>query len=241
MRFMEGRFLIGYARVSTEDQDLRLQIDAIRRYGGPDMPIIREKKSGKSLKNRKLYRALDLLRPGDRIVVWKLDRLGRSVKDLITVVETLEAVGADLVSLTEGIDTSTAMGRFFFHIMAAIAELERGMISERTKAGMLAKKLADPNFTAGAPPKIEGVPARLAQIQVLYDAGEIELAPKYRQRGPNKGQRAGYTLKGRGKLEPLREALNACAPGAPEIKSSLTISRWLEDGCPGLKLREDDK
>ncbi len=238
---MEDRFLIGYARVSTEDQELRLQIDALKKYGVPESKIITEKKSGKKLRNRKLYQLItEFLREGDRIVVWKLDRLGRSVKELVEIVELIEKSGADFISLTEGINTSTAAGRMYFHMFAAIAEFERGLISERTKAGMLAKKLADPDYRAGAKNKIADVPARIEQVQEFYDSGEIVLLAKYKQRGPKKGERSGYTVR-RGVLGPLMDALNECVKDEKPITNTLTISRWMEDGCRGLKLREEDE
>ncbi|MEY1555349.1 recombinase family protein [Yoonia sp. R2331] len=223
---MDGRFLIGYARVSTEDQDLRLQVQAMERYGVPPGRIIKEKMSGKSLRGRKLNTALKYLRPGDRIVVWKLDRLARSVKDMIRVVETIEKAGADLVSLTEGVDTSTAMGRFFFHIIASIAELERGMISERTKAGMAARKAKDPDVKWGAKHWFDDFPKRRKHVQGLYNAGEFTLQPN------GKG---GVKIKGMSALALMAE-INA--PGvigdALPVKNAETIRRWLRAGAPGL-------
>lgn len=106
---------------------------------------------------------------------------------------------------------------------------------------MLAKKLADPTYRAGAKPSIEGVPARLEQLQALYDAGEFEIIPKFKQRGPDKGKPCGYAIKGRGYLNSLRTVLNDCVKGEKPIKNTLTISRWLEAGCPGMVLRDEDK
>lgn len=221
---MEDRFLVGYARVSKDDQDLSLQIDALTRYGVPPNSIIQEKMSGKSLSNRKLAKMLDHLRRGDRVVVWKLDRLGRSVKDMITVVERIEEAGADLVSLTEGVDTSTAMGRFFFHIIASIAELERGMISERTKAGMAARKAADPDVKWGAKHWFMDHPKRQAHIQGLYNAGEFHLVSR---------MGGGVTIKGMTAGALMAEA-NAADPEAKPVKNAESIRRWLRDGARGL-------
>lgn len=221
---MQERFLIGYARVSTDDQDLSMQIDALRRYGIQERQIVTEKVSGKSLKNRKLRELLTWLRPGDRIVVWKLDRLGRSVKDLIAIIEKIEASGADLVSLTEGVDTSTAMGRFFFHIMGAIAELERGMVSERTKAGIAARKAADPDAKWGSKHWFHDHPKRQKHVQGLYNGGEFRLV-KRAQGGVNiKGMTAGT----------LMQEANAADPDARKITNSETIRRWLREGAKGL-------
>lgn len=135
----EGR-LIGYARVSTEDQDMGLQIDALRRAGVPDDQIYREKVSGVSTRRYQLYLALKILRPGDTLVVWKLDRLGRSMLDLLTKVQSLHDRGIAFRSLTEGIDGNTSGGRFLLGVLAAGAQFERDMIAERTKAGMARRK-----------------------------------------------------------------------------------------------------
>ncbi len=197
--------------------------------------IIQEKISGKTLKNRAIWRAVQYMRAGDRVVVWKLDRLGRSVKDLIELVEFIEARGGDLVSLTDGIDTSTAMGRFFFHIMAAIAELERGMTSERTIAGMAARKAADPDVKWGAKHWFNDHPKRKDHIQGLYNAGEFTLesrpTPKYKRAVTAKGMTAGA----------LMAEANAADPEAKEIKNAESVRRWLREGAPGLEytLSED--
>jgi len=99
---MEKRYLIGYAWVSTEDQDLRLQIEALKRYGVPESRIITEKKSGATLHGRKLYDILSHgIGRGERLMVWKLDRLGRSMQELIQIVEMIEEAGADFVSITD--------------------------------------------------------------------------------------------------------------------------------------------
>jgi len=130
--------LIGYARVSTEDQNLDLQLQALTDAGCDK--IFSDKKGG-TLKTRKgLEDALSHLRPGDTLVVWKLDRLSRTVKQLIDLVSELESKTINFKSLTNGIDTTTSAGRFFFHIMASLAQMERELISERTKAGLAAGK-----------------------------------------------------------------------------------------------------
>lgn len=135
----EGR-LIGYARVSTEDQDMGLQIDALRRAGIPDEQIYREKVSGVSARRYQLSLALKILRPGDTLVVWKLDRLGRSMLDLLTKVKDLTDRGIAFRSLTDGIDGNTPGGRFLLGVLAAGAQFERELIGERTKAGMARRK-----------------------------------------------------------------------------------------------------
>ncbi|EPQ9410810.1 TPA: recombinase family protein [Klebsiella quasipneumoniae subsp. similipneumoniae] len=130
--------LIGYARVSTGDQNLDLQKNALIRA---ECELVYEDMgSGKNARRPGLKRALRRLRPGDVLVVWKLDRLGRSVRDLITLVSELQARGVNFRSLTDSIDTSTPAGRFFFHVMSALAEMERELIVERTRAGLAAAR-----------------------------------------------------------------------------------------------------
>ena len=130
--------LIGYARVSTGDQNLDLQKNAL--FRAECEQVFEDTASGKNARRPGLKRALRLLRPGDVLVVWKLDRLGRSVRDLITLVSELQARGVNFRSLTDSIDTSTPAGRFFFHVMSALAEMERELIVERTRAGLAAAR-----------------------------------------------------------------------------------------------------
>ncbi|AUV36958.1 TPA: recombinase family protein [Klebsiella pneumoniae] len=130
--------LIGYARVSTGDQNLDLQKNALIR--AECELVFEDMASGKNARRPGLKRALRRLRPGDVLVVWKLDRLGRSVRDLITLVSELQARGVNFRSLTDSIDTSTPAGRFFFHVMSALAEMERELIVERTRAGLAAAR-----------------------------------------------------------------------------------------------------
>lgn len=126
--------LIGYARVSTRDQNLILQLDALKAAGCK--PIFEDKVSGVARSRPGLEKTLATLEQGDTLVVWKLDRLGRTVKQLVEFVGDLQQRGIEFRSLTEGIDTSTPAGRFFFHIIAAMAEMERELIRERTRAGL---------------------------------------------------------------------------------------------------------
>lgn len=126
--------LIGYARVSTHDQDLSLQLDALERAGCEK--LFTEKASGAQRDRPELKAALNYLRQGDTLVVWKLDRLARSLRQLIDTVESLNARKIGLQSLTEAIDTTTSGGKLIFHIFAALAEFERAVIRERTNAGL---------------------------------------------------------------------------------------------------------
>ena len=129
---------IGYARVSTQDQDLRLQYEALRQV--PCDKIYEDKASGDKTSREGLKLAMDVLRENDTLVVWKLDRLGRSVRDLVNIVTDLEQRGVHLKSLTDQIDTSTTAGRFFFHVMASLAQMERDLTVERTRAGLEAAR-----------------------------------------------------------------------------------------------------
>jgi DNA invertase Pin-like site-specific DNA recombinase len=125
---------IGYARVSTQDQKLELQLDALTHHGCE--VVFKEKKSGKSKDRPELEKLISQLRAGDTVVVWKLDRLGRSLRDLIDLVAEFQKKGVDFVSLQDGINTATSTGRFTFNIFASLAEFEREIIRERTKAGL---------------------------------------------------------------------------------------------------------
>jgi DNA invertase Pin-like site-specific DNA recombinase len=131
---IESTMMIGYARVSTQDQSLELQIAALKKAGCKK--IMDDKLSGSRAERPGLTKVLDLLRKGDTLVVWKLDRLGRSVKNLVDLVADLHRQGVQFKSLTDSIDTATASGRFFFHVMASLAEMERELTIERTRAGL---------------------------------------------------------------------------------------------------------
>ena len=132
--------LIGYARVSTLDQNLDLQIKALKKAGCKK--VLDDKVSGAKAERPGLTKAFEMLRKGDVLVVWKLDRLGRSVKNLVDLVGQLHKQGVQFKSLTDSIDTSTPSGRFFFHVMASLAQMERELTVERTRAGLqLARQL----------------------------------------------------------------------------------------------------
>ena len=138
---------IGYARVSTRDQNLEMQLDALDKAGCKR--IFTNKLSGAQVERPGLKGALSHLREADTLVVWKLDRLGRSVKGLVDLVNELEARKVHFQSITDGVDTKTPAGRFFFHVMASLAQMERELILERTRAGLeAARKL----LASGTPP-----------------------------------------------------------------------------------------
>lgn len=130
--------LIGYARVSTQDQNLELQRQALTQ--SQCEKIFEDVISGGKAKRPGLDKAIDCLRSGDTLVVWKLDRLGRTVKQLVDLVGNLSSQGIHFKSLTDAIDTSTPSGRFFFHVMASLSQMERELTIERTRAGLVAAK-----------------------------------------------------------------------------------------------------
>ncbi len=130
---------IGYARVSTQDQDLSLQLDALK--VADCGKVYKEKMTGSTRERPELQKMLDQLRGGDIVVIWKLDRLARSLKDLVNLVNEIQEKGGALHSLNDQIDTTTPHGKFTFHVFAALAEFERDIIRERTKAGLMAARV----------------------------------------------------------------------------------------------------
>ncbi len=142
---------VGYARVSTDDQHLTLQQDALGAAGC--RTIYEETGSGKSATRPELENCLKALRPGDTLVVWRLDRLGRSLGDLVAIITGLKERGVAFESLTEKIDTNSAAGRLIFHVFAALAEFERNLIRERTLAGLAAARAR--GRIGGRQPKVD--------------------------------------------------------------------------------------
>jgi DNA invertase Pin-like site-specific DNA recombinase len=131
--------LVGYARVSTQDQNLELQLTALKKSGCEK--VYQDQISGTKNNRPGLQLALEVLRKGDTLVVWKLDRLGRSVKSLVDLINNLYKEEIHFKSITDNVDTSTPSGRFFFHIMASFAQMERELVVERTRAGLAAAKV----------------------------------------------------------------------------------------------------
>jgi DNA invertase Pin-like site-specific DNA recombinase len=140
--FMEViRMLVGYMRVSTEEQTTSLQKDALLKYGVDERNIFADVVSGASKNRDGLNAVLEFLKSGDTLVVWKLDRLGRSLAHLISIITSLKEKNIAFVSLTEGMDTTTASGELFFHIFGALAQFERSLIQQRVKAGLESARL----------------------------------------------------------------------------------------------------
>ena len=177
---------IGYVRVSTNEQNTDLQREALERSGCEQ--IFEEKMSGTVANRPALKKLLRVLQEGDTLVVWKLDRLGRSMRNLVLLVDELRQRGVHFRSLTDSIDTSSPMGRFIFHIMSALAEMERELIVERTLAGLVAARAK--GRVGGRRPKLSaeqwaqagrliaaGEPRR--RVAIIYDVGMSTLYKKF--------------------------------------------------------------
>jgi len=161
--------LIGYARVSTQDQTLDLQTDALRLAGCEK--LFTDTMSGANAERPGLQEAMNQLRAGDTLVVWRLDRLGRTLKHLIATITDLSDKGIGFRSLQENMDTTTSGGKLMFHIFGALAEFEREVIKERTNAGLQAARARG---RLGGRPKIQSLdPKKIALARKLYDDGSM--------------------------------------------------------------------
>ena len=161
--------LIGYARVSTQDQTLDLQTDALNRAGCEKM--FTDTTSGAKSERPGLQEAMNHLRAGDTLVVWRLDRLGRTLKHLIATITDLSDKGIGFKSLQENIDTTTSGGKLIFHIFGALAEFEREVIKERTIAGLQAARARG---RLGGRPKLQSLdPKKVALARKLYEDGSM--------------------------------------------------------------------
>jgi DNA invertase Pin-like site-specific DNA recombinase len=169
---------VGYARVSTADQNLDLQVSALR-SAGCEKIFEDQGISGATEKRPGLNAAFRSLKAGDTLIVWRLDRLGRSIRHLIEIITRLQKRGVEFRSVTENIDTTSAGGRMIFHVIAAMAEFERSLISERTIAGMAAARERGQHF--GRKPSLTAAQCQEA-FQSLYRDGAhpAEVASKYR-------------------------------------------------------------
>ena len=161
---------IGYARVSTEDQTLDLQRDALKK--AKCRQIYEEHASGKNTARPQLEACLKSLREGDALIVWRLDRLGRSLADLIRLTQNLQARGIAFASLTERIDTRSPTGQLVFHMFGALAEFERNLIRERTMAGLKAARAR--GRKGGRPRKL--TPKDLKTVRALLRSGEVPVS-----------------------------------------------------------------
>lgn len=159
--------LLGYARVSTTDQDAALQVDALTAAGC--YRVFVDTISGSLDQRPELTKLLDQLRPGDTLVVWRLDRLGRSIRHLIDQLTALQDKGIGFKSLQETIDTTSPGGRLVFHVFAALAEFERDLIKERTNAGLAAARAR--GRTGGRPPRLS--PHQVTAARRMYEQQDM--------------------------------------------------------------------
>ncbi len=205
---------VGYARVSTGEQNLNMQLDALKRSGVMPELIFSDAATGGNMKRPGLERALKVLSENDVLVVWKLDRLGRTVKGVLEAIEALEERGIGIKSLTEDFNTKTPMGRAVLTILITLAEMERGLISERTREGL--KAYQDRGGKMGPKHRIRDYPKRLARFQELFASGQLK------------------DMSGR----EIVDDMNAIDPKAPPIKVPQVYFNWKSQGFPGAGLDE---
>ena len=204
--------LFGYARVSTVDQDLALQRHALIEAGVPENHITEDKKSGRTLDRDGLKLVIKLMRKGDTLIVWRLDRLGRNAKDLLTLIDDLTASGIEFRSIKEGIDTTTPAGKLMLTMLSAMAQFESDVASERTRAGMAEAKRQ--GRSAGRKHYILAYPKRLARFTELWIEGAI----------PD----------GHMSHADVIAEMNRIDPKAPKMKSAGSYSNWKAKGFPGF-------
>jgi DNA invertase Pin-like site-specific DNA recombinase len=203
----------GYWRVSTPDQDPAYQIAELEKAGVDH--IFGEHITGARMNRPELSKLLKVCRRGDCIVVWKMDRLGRSLKDVLITIEDMSAKGIQVKSLTEPIDTTSPMGTLIMQILLAVAQMERSLISERTKAGMQRRKEEGQRF--GKPHYIRDYPKRIKAFEKLWRDDKL---------GEMTGQQ-------------IVDALNKADPKAPKIGSPQVYYNWKRKGLPGFEPEVD--
>jgi DNA invertase Pin-like site-specific DNA recombinase len=165
---------IGYARVSTSEQDLRLQLDALKQNRVPKNLIFTDKASGAKEGRKGLEACLAELRSGDVLLVWRLDRLGRSIRHLVSLIDDLQNRGVGFRSICDGaIDTTSASGELIFHVFSALAHFERRLISERTKAGLMAARARG---RLGGRPKLDPNDPRITTARSLHRDHTLTIA-----------------------------------------------------------------
>lgn len=212
---------IGYARVSTEDQELTLQRQALEKYGVKPEHVYEEKASGGTMNRPVWKRIMGFMRKGDTVVIWKLDRLGRTLTGVLKTLEEMKEQGVELVSITDSWDTTTPMGDAMFKIALVFAELERKLIAERTKAGIAAKR-AEMGQAWGRKSPIDTSEARSAAMHMYMGLPEDE----------------------RITANQLLPWINLLDRKAPRIKSAETLRRWVrvnKDLFETLTEDEDDE
>jgi len=186
---------IGYCRVSTSDQNLSLQKDELKKFGCSK--IYEDIASGAKSARVGLEAAIDFAREGDTLVIWKLDRLGRSLRDLIEIVNRLEKSGVSFVCITQNIDTRTPGGKLFFHIFGALAEYERELIRERTKAGLTAARAR--GRKGGRKPAMNE--EQIEQARAMMDNPKLKIKSIIKTLGVSKATLYKYVPMGKSKNE----------------------------------------
>lgn len=204
----------GYVRVSTDDQTDRMQRDALIEFGVPENQIFSDTMTGATMNRPQLAKVLKYCRKGDMLVIWRLDRLGRSVVGMAQLVEQLNHDGIQLRSITDHIDTTTPNGRFVMNIMSNMAQYERELIAERTKAGVAAKMKT--GWRPGPKHGIRDYPKRHARFAELLMSGDLA------------------KMTGRQVIEEM----NRVDPKAPKIKSPQMLSNWKRENFKGLELQD---
>ena len=205
--------LYGYARVSTEEQNLDLQLDALRAAGIPDNRIFTETLSGKTTKRPVLARVRKVMREGDGLVVWRLDRIGRNMIEVVMFVDELAKDKILFRSLTEAFDLTTPMGKFMVTLMAGLAQFERDMTAVRTKAGMASARAR--GVRMGPKHRILDCPLRFGRFVDLWRSGTI----------PN----------GEMSARDIVKDLNAVAGSKlPPMASHTSYANWKARGFPGF-------
>lgn len=180
--------IFGYARVSTTNQNIDVQMDALKEYGCDE--IFHEEQSGAREDREVLQRVLDKLREGDTLVVYKLDRLGRTLKNLITLVEDLSDRGVNIVSIKENIDPSTPMGKAMMNMIFIIAEMERDVIKDRTQAGI---KAARKRGVKGGRKRVDS--KKIDKALKLYYSGDFSISEIIESTGVSQGTIYNYVRK----------------------------------------------
>ncbi len=222
---------IGYARVSTFEQILGLQRDALHAAGCTN--IFTDTASGGRSDRAGLAQALDYVREGAVLVVWRLDRLGRSLKYLIEIITTLNERGIGFKSLTEQIDTTTSGGKLIFHVFGALAEFERDVIRDRTQAGLIAARARG---RMGGRPKKLGTGGKIAMAQALYDDKTHSVADIWgcKPKPPKILSRSRWALKAT-----ERQLSSSTCARVRRGPSALTVLprgfRWADRGVSGNK------
>lgn len=202
----------GYARVSTLDQNLDMQYDAFASVGIPRERVYEDKASGRSLNRKGLQRVIRVMRKGDRLNVWRLDRLGRNATEVLPLVSDLEKAGIAFRSLREGIDATTSGGRMVLGMFAIIAQWESDVIAERTAAAMAARKARGGKHGRGH--YILGYPKRFKLFTEMWINGDVP-----------EGGAGGATIK---------DAMNAADKKAPQYRSPGAYTNWRLRKFPGL-------